>query len=61
MPFLFDVFGGRQSARTIHFIVANLLVLFVLVHVVMVILAGPFNEMRSMVTGRFAVRPMEGK
>jgi thiosulfate reductase cytochrome b subunit len=63
MPFLFDIFGGRQSARTIHFIVANLLVLFVLVHVVMVILAGPFNEMRSMITGRFAIRaaPVEGK
>jgi thiosulfate reductase cytochrome b subunit len=63
MPFLFDMFGGRQSARTVHFIVANLLVLFVLVHVVMVILAGPFNEMRSMITGRFAIRapPVEGK
>jgi thiosulfate reductase cytochrome b subunit len=38
-------------------------VLFVLVHVVMVILAGPFNEMRSMITGRFAIRvpPVEGK
>ena len=36
LPFLFDMFGGRQSARTIHFVVANLLVLFVLVHVVQV-------------------------
>ena len=34
VPVLFDLFGGRQSARTIHFLVANLLVLFVLVHVV---------------------------
>jgi thiosulfate reductase cytochrome b subunit len=56
MPFLFDLFGGRQSARTVHFIVANLLVLFVLVHIIQVILAGPFNEMRSMITGRFAIR-----
>jgi thiosulfate reductase cytochrome b subunit len=60
-PFLFDLFGGRQSARTIHFIVANLLVLFVLVHVVQVMIAGPFNEMRAMITGRFAIRPEVGK
>jgi thiosulfate reductase cytochrome b subunit len=61
LPFLFDMFGGRQSARTIHFVVANLLVLFVLVHVIQVILAGPVNEMRSMITGRFAIRPEAGK
>ena len=56
MPFLFDVFGGRQSARTIHFLAANLLVLFVLVHVIQVILTGVFNNMRSMITGRYAIR-----
>ena len=56
-PFLFDLFGGRQSARTIHFLTANLLVLFVLVHVVQVLLSGMFNGMRSMITGRYAVRP----
>ena len=33
-PFLLSLFGGRQSARTIHFIAANLVVLFILVHVV---------------------------
>jgi thiosulfate reductase cytochrome b subunit len=55
------MFGGRQSARTIHFIVANFLVLFVLIHIVQVVIAGPFNEMRSMITGRFAIRPEEGK
>jgi thiosulfate reductase cytochrome b subunit len=52
-PWLLDLFGGRQSARSIHFIVAFLLVLFFLVHIVMVILAGPFNELRSMITGRY--------
>ena len=52
-PWLLDVFGGRQSARSIHFIVATLLVLFVIVHLVMVVLAGPFNEVRSMITGWF--------
>jgi thiosulfate reductase cytochrome b subunit len=55
LPWLVDMFGGRQSARTIHFISASLIVLFVFVHVAMVLLAGPFNELRSMVTGRFAI------
>jgi thiosulfate reductase cytochrome b subunit len=56
-PFLFDLFGGRQSARTIHFITANLLVLFVLVHVLQVLISGVFNRMRAMVTGRYVIRP----
>jgi thiosulfate reductase cytochrome b subunit len=56
-PFLFDLFAGRQSARTIHFICANLLLLFVLVHVVQVLLFGAFNLMRSMITGRYVVKP----
>lgn len=52
-PWLVDLFGGRQSARTIHFICATLIALFILVHLVMVVLAGPWNEVRSMITGRF--------
>jgi thiosulfate reductase cytochrome b subunit len=52
-PWLVDVFGGRSSARSIHFIGAMLLVLFVLVHVLMVALVGPINEIRSMITGRY--------
>ena len=56
-PFLFDLFGGRQSARTIHFITANLLVIFMLVHVVEVLLSGVFNLMRSMITGRYVIKP----
>jgi len=55
-PLLFDLFAGRQSARTIHFICANLLLLFVLVHVVQVLLSGAFNLMRSMITGRYVVK-----
>ncbi|WP_225769169.1 cytochrome b/b6 domain-containing protein [Inquilinus sp. Marseille-Q2685] len=55
-PVLLDIFGGRQSARTLHFITATLLVAFVAVHVAMVILSGPWNNMRSMVTGRYAIR-----
>jgi thiosulfate reductase cytochrome b subunit len=60
LPSLFDLFGGRQSARTIHFLVANLLVLFVLVHVVEVLLAGAVNQMRSMITGRFVIKREAG-
>ncbi|WP_037070950.1 cytochrome b/b6 domain-containing protein [Rhizobium sp. CF142] len=56
VPTLVDIFGGRQSARTIHFMTATLLVLFVLVHVVMVVLSGTWNNMRSMITGRYAIR-----
>jgi thiosulfate reductase cytochrome b subunit len=57
VPFLLDLFGGRQSARTLHFFCANLIVLFVIVHVVEVFLAGVWNEMRSMITGWYVVRP----
>ncbi len=54
-PWLLELFGGRQTARTIHFIGAWTIVLFVLVHVLMVILSGFWNNMRSMITGWFAV------
>ncbi len=54
-PWLIDLFGGRQSARTLHFIAANLIVLFILVHLGMVILAGPINEIRSMITGKLKI------
>ncbi len=56
-PWLVDLFGGRQSARSIHFIAAWLLVLFFLVHIAMVILAGPVNEVRSMISGWFTLPP----
>lgn len=54
-PFLLDVFGGRQSARTIHFIVVNLLILFVIVHVLLVLVSGVWNNMRSMLTGWYTI------
>jgi Ni/Fe-hydrogenase b-type cytochrome subunit len=54
-PWLLDVFGGRQTARSIHFISASLIVLFILVHLIEVVLAGPINEIRSMLTGRYVV------
>jgi thiosulfate reductase cytochrome b subunit len=55
-PLLLDVFGGRQSARAIHFITAWTIVLFVIVHIAMVILSGLWNNIRSMITGRYAIR-----
>jgi thiosulfate reductase cytochrome b subunit len=60
-PWLPEIFGGRQSARTIHFFTACAVVLFVIVHVLEVLLAGFFNEMRSIVTGWFAVKPERSK
>jgi thiosulfate reductase cytochrome b subunit len=52
-----DLLGGRQSSRTLHFIVAWTLVLFVLIHVFEVIVSGLWNNIRSMITGRYKVQP----
>ena len=46
-----DLLGGRQSARSLHFLAALGLVIFVVVHVAEVVIAGVWNEMRSMITG----------
>ncbi|KQM37414.1 cytochrome b/b6 domain-containing protein [Sphingomonas sp. Leaf10] len=54
-PWVLGVLGGRQSARSIHFLAASGITLFVIVHLVLVILAGAVNEVRSMVTGRWRV------
>ena len=51
-PATVTVFGGQQSARTIHFFVTVSLVLFLVVHIMMVLLAGFGNRMRAMITGR---------
>lgn len=56
-PWLLDLFGGRQTARTLHFATMALLVAFFIVHVVMVVVAGPFNGLRSMITGRYRTSP----
>jgi len=58
-PPLLDLFGGRQSARTLHFVCATLVVLFVVVHVAMVLLSGAWNNLRSMITGRYAIEESE--
>ena len=57
LPWLLDLFGGRQSARTLHFLTADLIVLFIIVHVVEVLISGVWNEMRSMITGWYVVKP----
>jgi thiosulfate reductase cytochrome b subunit len=51
-PDAVSVLGGQQSARTIHFFVTVFLVLFLLVHIMMICLAGFKNRMRAMITGR---------
>ena len=52
-----DFFGGRQSARTIHFVCAWILVAFVAIHVFEAAVGGLWNHLRSMITGRYRVAP----
>jgi len=59
-PGLLFVFGGRQSARTIHFLCASGFVLFFIVHMVMVILSGPLNNLRAIITGRYGIEVDNG-
>jgi thiosulfate reductase cytochrome b subunit len=51
-PFLLDIFGGHQSARTIHFFAFFALMLFLLVHIVMIVKSGFKLQMRSMTIGK---------
>lgn len=60
-PWLLDLFGGRQSARSIHFICAALIAGFIVIHLIMVALAGPFNEMRSIITGWYRLPREKGQ
>ncbi len=55
VPELVEIFGGQQSARTIHFFVASALVLFLLLHVVMVCVSGFTSRMRGMIAGEAKV------
>lgn len=57
LPGWVDLLGGRQSARTLHFVAACLLLLFVVIHVFEVIVTGFWNNLRSMITGRYRVEP----
>jgi thiosulfate reductase cytochrome b subunit len=58
-PGWIDIFFGRQSVRTIHFIVAWTIVLFAFVHVFEVVVSGFWNNARSMVTGYYRIGPEE--
>jgi thiosulfate reductase cytochrome b subunit len=55
VPAAVNLLGGRQSARTLHFFVSGALLLFLVVHVTMVVLAGFSSRMRAMITGRVVV------
>jgi thiosulfate reductase cytochrome b subunit len=52
VPASVTLLGGRQSARTLHFLVSLVLLLFLVVHVAMLCLAGFRSRMRAMITGR---------
>ncbi len=57
---ILGLFGGRQSARAVHFVAAFGLVLFFVVHLVMVLVSGVWNNLRSMITGRYVTRSAGG-
>lgn len=56
LPFLTSIFDGRQSARTVHFLAAFAIILFVAIHVIMVFVSGPINLLRSMITGWYVAK-----
>jgi len=55
LPSIVTLLGGHESARTIHFFAADFLVLFLLVHIAMVGLAGFRNRVGAMITAQNAV------
>ncbi|MDZ4306274.1 cytochrome b/b6 domain-containing protein [Allopontixanthobacter sp.] len=50
-PWLVDAFGGRQSARSVHFILAWAIFAFLVVHIALVLLSDPVRQIRDMITG----------
>lgn len=57
VPAAVNALGGRQAARTLHFLVSGSLLLFLIVHVTMVVLSGFRSRMRAIITGRVFVAP----
>ncbi len=55
--FLLDIMGGRQSARTLHFLSGAMIVGFIVIHVGLVFWTGFVNNMRAMITGWFVLEP----
>ena len=60
-PWLVELFGGRPSARSIHFLCALGFALFIVVHLLAVVLAGPINELRSIITGWYRLPKERGQ
>ncbi|MBT2303176.1 cytochrome b/b6 domain-containing protein [Variovorax paradoxus] len=60
LPLLLELLGGRATARTLHFLAAFSIVAFVAVHVAMVVASGLWNNLRSMITGRYAIQVDRG-
>ncbi len=56
-PWMLDLFGGRQTARALHFAIMLALVAFFVVHMLMILAAGPLNELRSIITGWYRTSP----
>lgn len=50
-PWIVDMFGGRQSARSLHFLMAWALLAFLIVHILAVLLSGPVRQIRDMISG----------
>ncbi|MFI5304708.1 MAG: cytochrome b/b6 domain-containing protein [Nitrospiria bacterium] len=61
IPLLLTVFGGRQSARTIHFTVCFAFIGFIFIHLVMVVSTGFWNNLRSMLAGWYQIKGLGGK
>jgi thiosulfate reductase cytochrome b subunit len=60
-PVLLALFGGRQSARTVHFVLALAFLTFVAIHLLMVLLSGPWNNLRAMITGWYDIGRPRGR
>lgn len=60
-PWLLEMFDGRHSGRTIHFVLAFCLSMFVFIHIFQVVVSGFANAMRSIITGYFRIPPGERK
>jgi thiosulfate reductase cytochrome b subunit len=59
-PWLLRFFDGRQSARTVHFVCAFCLLAFVVLHLLMVLVSGVWNNIRSMITGWYDIGEEHG-
>jgi thiosulfate reductase cytochrome b subunit len=55
LGWMVDLAGGRQSARTWHFIIAFAFIAFIAVHLFMVLATGPVNQVRAMLTGNYRI------